>query len=525
MSIKRINQVFSTLQKLTKEEKEALADFERRIGVLYKHKKLARKIIQELNSIKKAEELKIKRFKSKEELESIEKAKSAKKSVLNHIRKLESALHTAFYSLSLPESLESLDTEEKSALQKEIDENINTYESLKSMSKKSAERIMGQLQKILMIEKEEKELVNEFESRLNNFKNILNAQTENIKAAIELLSEIQTQISTEDITPAETDSLCFNLNNYQKNIERLLKVEKEELHDALYRLIKDTRRSSRLAKHLSKKDTITIEDIKQDIQTFNKPEEYTFYYSAIQKSGLLPEKVRKLVNKAMYVSGITEEKKTFGIRSLKKIAFIDELTHLGTRHYFKKRIRILLKEASHEGKELYLSLLFFDIDHFKKFNDVYGHDIGDIVLKTFAGYIKSVAQRESDIIVRWGGEESIVLLNHNKPGMTKNLARKTAIDMAERIRTTVELKSTDLMKDINARLKIDIAKHIPKITTSIGVAMYPEDIEEKLLISRKHDKIIARLIKKADECLYYAKEEGGRNCVVFRKAEEYYISK
>ncbi|PHO08935.1 hypothetical protein CPG37_12010 [Malaciobacter canalis] len=124
-----------------------------------------------------------------------------------------------------------------------------------------------------------------------------------------------------------------------------------------------------------------------------------------------------------------------------------------------------------------LSLILFDIDHFKKFNDEFGHNMGDEVLK-FIAEVVTRSVREHDTVVRWGGEEFLVLLPEtNIDG---------AMKVAEKIRNAIqEFKSKKLPK---------------QITASFGVTTLDEgDIEEEF-------------IKKADIALYKAKRDG-RNMV------------
>ena len=506
MSIKTIQQAFSTLQKLTKKEKDILADFERRIGILYKHKILVRKITKDLANLKKKEELKPKKFKSKKELESIEKSESTRKSVLKHIEQLASAIHTAFYSLKLPESLENLPEKDILIIQDEINKEVQLFEFFKTTNTEAAKRITEQLKKILVVDKTETDLITEFENRIKGFKKILNSQYSNIKAELDLLSEMQQKISEDEIIPTEIDSWDFSLNNCHKNIRRLLKSEKDLIHDSMYKLIKGTRRASRLGKRLSEKKGVTIKDVKQDIQTFNKPEEYTFYYSSLIKSGMLSENVKKFLDKGVYFSSIAEEKKSFKIKSLTKFAFIDELTQLNNRHYFKKEVKKIMEYEIRSNIPISFSLLIIDIDFFKKFNDTYGHDIGDIVLKEVAGYIKSIAKRDSDLTIRWGGEEFVVLLN--------NTNKRTAMKMVEKLRSITQIKSQMLMnEDINP--KYAVKEKISEITISIGMVMYPQDIRKDLPKNYKPKKIIDILIKKADERLYSAKARGRNQIVAY----------
>ena len=157
-----------------------------------------------------------------------------------------------------------------------------------------------------------------------------------------------------------------------------------------------------------------------------------------------------------------------------ELAIRDGLTGLLVRRYFMERFKEEIKRAAR--KKDALSLIMLDIDHFKNYNDKYGHTAGDLVLKHLAREIISVIQ-EGDIAVRYGGEEIAVLL-YGK-------GKKEAIREAENIRILIKDKPLILRRqDTN-------------ITVSIGVSNYPEDaaLEEEL-------------IKVADERLYKAKAEG-----------------
>jgi len=117
-----------------------------------------------------------------------------------------------------------------------------------------------------------------------------------------------------------------------------------------------------------------------------------------------------------------------------------------------------------------------DIDHFKGFNDSFGHPAGDFVLRSLANLLKNNA-RKIDILARYGGEEFAALL----PGVDNKGARKTA----ERWRKAVQRASLKLHEKTFA------------VTISIGCASYPHDAGSK-----------AELIQKADQALYSAKESG-----------------
>lgn len=158
----------------------------------------------------------------------------------------------------------------------------------------------------------------------------------------------------------------------------------------------------------------------------------------------------------------------------------EALTGLFNRRYLDETFPREISRAERSGEPL--SLLLFDIDHFKNFNDVYGHDAGDFVLKQISEAIQS-SIRESDIACRYGGEEFLIML----PG--------TSIEIAER-------RAESLRKDVSAMALEHNGQDIGQITISIGVASYPQ-----------HGSIPDALVKSADESLYRAKE-GGRNRVV-----------
>jgi diguanylate cyclase (GGDEF)-like protein len=164
---------------------------------------------------------------------------------------------------------------------------------------------------------------------------------------------------------------------------------------------------------------------------------------------------------------------------LQELASIDSLTGLYNRKAFFEFCDEYFKIAKREKQNF--SILLLDIDFFKKINDIYGHLVGDEVLKFVSNNIKSQI-RQSDILARYGGEEFIVFLPKTDLEGAKNLAQKTN-------------KFISTHPYVDQEIKLDI-------TISIGIATYNQ--ETKLL----------DVIKKADNALYKAKESG-RNCVKY----------
>lgn len=158
----------------------------------------------------------------------------------------------------------------------------------------------------------------------------------------------------------------------------------------------------------------------------------------------------------------------------------DSLTQIYNKGYLAEAIEAEFKRA--KALHTDLSVLFFDLDHFKKVNDTFGHEAGDYVLKEFTSLVRGGLLRPKDIFARYGGEEFVVLL--------ANTAAKEAAELAEKIRSAVETHAF-----------IYEGKRIP-VTTSLGVAELRADIESA-----------QTLLKTADKALYAAKT-GGRNRVV-----------
>ncbi|CAB3798598.1 hypothetical protein LMG28688_04758 [Paraburkholderia caffeinitolerans] len=166
---------------------------------------------------------------------------------------------------------------------------------------------------------------------------------------------------------------------------------------------------------------------------------------------------------------------------LQRLAVTDPLTGLANRRALDQRLQVEWNRASRERTPL--SVLFFDVDHFKLFNDTYGHAAGDEVLKLVAERIASGTQRTSDMAARYGGEEFAVLL----PGTALEGARK----IADKIRRRIE------MANLAHR-----GSHYGRVTVSVGCASCEPPAGESG----------AKLLAAADALLYEAKA-AGRNQV------------
>ncbi len=168
------------------------------------------------------------------------------------------------------------------------------------------------------------------------------------------------------------------------------------------------------------------------------------------------------------------------LESIRYESLTDELTTLANRRHFDQSIERSIEEAGANGESL--SLLLSDIDHFKKFNDTFGHQTGDQVLRLVALAVKHNVKSE-DLTCRYGGEEFAVIL--------PRADAKKANEIAERIRHSVFSKEL---------IKRSTGENLGRITISVGVA------------NLRPDDTASDLIARADKALYAAKA-AGRNTV------------
>jgi len=181
------------------------------------------------------------------------------------------------------------------------------------------------------------------------------------------------------------------------------------------------------------------------------------------KSG--KSKVQELEEKVKSLEQELNKTKTESMR--------DHLTGLLTRRAYSDEIKRI--ENSYQRNHTQYALVFFDLDHFKKVNDTYGHEGGDVILKTF-GMILEKCTRENDIVGRYGGEEFVAIVHFN--------LNRELLQYLKRVKTIVTANDFNYK---NTKIKV---------TFSAGVAI------------RSSHESYASTIQKADALLYEAKENG-----------------
>jgi diguanylate cyclase len=185
--------------------------------------------------------------------------------------------------------------------------------------------------------------------------------------------------------------------------------------------------------------------------------------------------IANVVNVVIITDFLEREKSRLRImRALEHEAWVDPLTKLHNRRAFDRAALRAMND--NRSKSTHCSLVMIDIDHFKAVNDRWGHDMGDVVLADVASIIRKNV-RITDVVVRYGGEE-IVLLLLNTPQIVAN-------ELAERVRS--EIEHTDFSTDIES----------VNVTVSAGVASLGERYTS-----------MEALLKAADRALYRAKSSG-----------------
>jgi diguanylate cyclase len=213
-----------------------------------------------------------------------------------------------------------------------------------------------------------------------------------------------------------------------------------------------------------REDDDNFESIKEKLLNIAKSldSELSNFSNEIKKEN---DEIKELKEKIKYLEG--------KLQKLSQEVKTDYLTNIANKKAIEEELN--KQESLYKRNKINYSVVFFDIDHFKNVNDTYGHDAGDVILKSLGLLFKRYA-RDVDMIGRFGGEEFVAIL----PSTDK----KGAYQFAEKIRSIVE-KTKFMYK--NTRIPV---------TISGGVA-------ERTEVNSKEE-----LLKKADERLYLAKKSG-----------------
>jgi diguanylate cyclase (GGDEF)-like protein len=166
---------------------------------------------------------------------------------------------------------------------------------------------------------------------------------------------------------------------------------------------------------------------------------------------------------------------------LREQAIRDPLTNLFNRRYLEETLDHELARAAREGYPV--GIIMVDLDHFKRVNDTYGHEAGDLVLKAIANVL-SEESRRGDFACRYGGEEFVIVM--------PNIDKDVAYTRAEALHTTLN------------SLCVPYGHYVLTTTISMGVACYPMD-----------DQTRQGILRAADQAMYGAKEAGRNHILLY----------
>ncbi|MBT9314011.1 diguanylate cyclase [Leptothoe spongobia] len=197
---------------------------------------------------------------------------------------------------------------------------------------------------------------------------------------------------------------------------------------------------------------------------------------SIQNAQLL--KVNQQLRQTLHVQTMTEQRLAASNQILQRLAITDGLTQIYNRHFFDQQLHAAWQRLGQDGCPI--SMILFDVDYFKQYNDYYGHQAGDVCLQQIAQVARTSLPRPVDFVARYGGEEFAVVL--------PNMSQQSAIATAKRIQQALQkLAIPHRRSNVGAIVSISlgIASMVPTIDTSCKT-----------------------LVTLADQALYEAKRQG-----------------
>lgn len=295
-------------------------------------------------------------------------------------------------------------------------------------------------------------------------------------ANVDLIRAIQQSLSDKTkLSPEDTDRIYEAFLSPQRITEKVEEVGGQishELTEIMQMLSSAARTSGQFGD--------SLETVVKDLTDITDPAQLKpILASLIQASTEMAENSRELESR-LEESHNQIEQLNNSLEVIRMESMTDPLTNIANRKMFDKTIDKRVTEAKSLNEPL--CLLMLDIDHFKKFNDTYGHQTGDQVLRLVGHALKSNVKGR-DLAARYGGEEFAIILPQTE--LTDTLT------LADQIRLAIMNKEL---------VKKSTGEKLGRITVSIGAALY------------RTDEAIEEFINRADACLYAAKR-AGRNQV------------
>ncbi len=297
-----------------------------------------------------------------------------------------------------------------------------------------------------------------------------------------LTAAIDEIIKGDDLFPVEVSNALYTrfYLSHQEQSEHIQEAG-EKLQETLKQVIEHIGDAGSDTEIFGEKITSLATDISSNFSGKNSPASLNKFVSEIiRETAAITEKNKALQNQLQQSSSQIDNLQE-NLEKVKTESLTDALTQIGNRKHFD--LKLIEETTKSVKKNTELCLLLMDIDHFKKFNDTYGHRIGDEVLKVVARKLKN-AVKGQDTPARYGGEEFTCIL----PKTSLNDAASLADQIREKIAKQV-LKNKKTGQEFG------------RITLSIGVSQYVSG------------EPLEGFVQRADEALYRAKDQG-RNRVI-----------
>lgn len=226
----------------------------------------------------------------------------------------------------------------------------------------------------------------------------------------------------------------------------------------------------------------TIKSNLNDFTSVNNPVDFEGFIQNIVKETWKMQDTNEQLQSQLHKSSSEISNLRETLEETRKESLTDALTGISNRKMFDSFLKQVSEEA--RAEQTPLSLVIADIDHFKKFNDTYGHQVGDQVLKLVAAALSNNVKGQ-DLAARYGGEEFAIILPNTKV--------ENALILTEQIRESIASK-----KIRNRKTDTDFGN----VTMSFGLAEF------------RDNENIDYLIQRADQALYKAKEAGRNQCMI-----------
>lgn len=255
----------------------------------------------------------------------------------------------------------------------------------------------------------------------------------------------------------------------------------KECYELLEEIYTETKQKDKLIESYQKMQELDKEFIKKTQQEYLEFSEYYQENNRLKESNVRLYRTNLVAILSIIFISVILVLVLLLVRLLSMKNVTDQLTGV----YNRKKLNALLQKYERKGTPSDFGVVMMDIDYFKRYNDTYGHQAGDVVLKEVSGVLKN-AVRKKDVVIRYGGEEFLLLL----PGVKK----ETAEEICQGIHTGLKEKAIP-------HAASEVSEHV---TMSMGLVVQ----KEKNVLS------LEKLIGIADECLYQSKEAGRNRLTV-----------